>query len=106
MTACRSSLHVKAVILLTIAVPANAARAGDLRREVEALRQGDRNDREAAMLDDLERRASEALAAIPRSRTAAEADQARGRLRRELELSLGVGRLPWPPELRPRVVGT
>ena len=58
------------------------------------------------MLDNLERRAREALAAIPRSRTARDADRMREPLRRELERSLGIGRLPWPPALRPRVVGT
>src|SRR3954454_22817970 len=105
MTARRSSLLVRAMTVLSIAVFASAARAGDLRREVEALRQGDRTDREAAMLDNLERRASEALAAIPRSHTARDADRVREPLRRELERSLGVGRLPWPPSLRPRVVG-
>ena len=60
----------------------------------------------AAVLDNLERRAREALAAIPRSLTARDADRMRGPLRRELERSLGTGRLPWPPALRPRVVGT
>ena len=30
----------------------------------------------------------------------------RGRLRRRLQQSLGTDRLPWPPALRPRVVGT
>ena len=47
----------------------------------------------------------EALAAIPRSRTASDADVRREPRRRELERSLGVRRLPWPPALRPRVVG-
>src|SRR3954454_12994248 len=106
MTARRSSLLVRAMTVLSIAVFASAARAGDLRREVDVLRQGDRTDRESAMLDNLERRAREALAAIPRSRTARDADRMREPLRRGLGRSLGVGRLPWPPTLRPRVVGT
>src|SRR4051812_11419998 len=101
----RSSRLVRAMTALLIVVLAGAVRADDLRREVEALRQDDHTDREAAMLDNLERRAREALAAIPRSRTAGDADRMLAPLRRELERSLGVGRLPWPPALRPRVVG-
>ena len=54
------------------------------------------------MLDNLERRAREALAAIPRSHTARDADRMRGPLRGELERSLGTGRLPWPPALHRR----
>src|SRR5262249_34965919 len=102
----RSPAFVGTITSLLIVAFAGAARAEDLRRELDALRQGDRTDREAAMLDNLERRAREVLAAIPRSRTARDADRMREPLRRELERSLGVGRLPWPPNLRPRVVGT
>lgn len=82
-----------------------AARAEELRREVEALRPSDVAARGAAVLDNLERRAREALAAIPRSLTARDADRTRGPLRQKLERSLGHGRLPWPPALRPSVVG-
>jgi len=60
---------------------------------------------EKAVLDNLERRAQEALAAIPHARTAAEANKARPGLRRQLENSLGFRRLPWPAELRARTVG-
>src|SRR3954468_5683249 len=105
MTDRRSSRLVGAIASLLIVAFAGAARAEDLRRELDALRQNDRTGREAAMLDNLERRACEALAAIPRSRTARDADLRREPLRRGLERSLGVGRLPWPPDLRPRVVG-
>jgi dienelactone hydrolase len=90
---------------LFLVVVASAARADDLRREVDALRQHDRTDREAAMLDDLERRARAALEAIPRSYTARDADRTRAPLRRELQQSLGDRRLPWPPALHPKVVG-
>jgi dienelactone hydrolase len=93
------------VTALAIVIFAGAARAEDLRREVDALRQIDRTNREAAMLDNLERRAREALAAIPRADTARDADRMREPLRRKLRESLGVGRLPWPPTLRARVVG-
>ena len=65
----RSSVIVRAITSLSIVVSAGAARAEDLRRELDALRQGDPTGRGAAMLDNLERRAREALAAIPRSRT-------------------------------------
>jgi dienelactone hydrolase len=102
----RSSRLLRAIASLLIVAFAGAARAEDLRRDLDALRQDDRTDREAAMLDNLERRACEALAAIPRSRTARDADRMREPLRRRLGRSLGVGRLPWPPTLRPRVVGT
>src|SRR4051794_33279074 len=98
----RSSAVVGAMAALSAIVFAANGRAEDLRREVDALRRDDRTDREAAMLDNLERRAREALAAIPRSRTAVDADRRRAPLRRELERSLGVERLPWPPALRPR----
>src|SRR5947209_4748871 len=101
----RSSRLVRAMASLLIVAFAGAARAEDLRRELDALRQNDRTDRAAAMLDNLERRAREALAAIPRSRTARDVDGRREPLRRELERSLGVGRLPWPPTLRPRIIG-
>ena len=71
----RSSRLVGAMTSLLIVVFAGAVRAEDLRREVDALRQNDLTDREAAMLDNLERRAREALAAIPRSHTARDADR-------------------------------
>ncbi|MGP0070256.1 MAG: alpha/beta hydrolase family protein [Isosphaeraceae bacterium] len=57
------------------------------------------------MLDNLEERARGALAAVPRSRNRREADEARPMLRQKLLRSLGLQRLPWPPDLRPRVVG-
>ncbi|MFI5455699.1 MAG: alpha/beta hydrolase family protein [Isosphaerales bacterium] len=88
-----------------IVVLACAVRADDLRREVDALRPNDVTAQGAAVLDDLEQRARDALAAIHRCTTARDADRMRGRLRRELTRSLGTDRLPWPPDLRPRVVG-
>jgi dienelactone hydrolase len=95
-----------AISPLLIVAFAGAVQAEDWGRQVDALRPKDVTSREAAVLDNLERRAQEALAAIPRSQTARDADLRRGPLRRELERSLGVGWLPWPPALRPRVVGT
>jgi dienelactone hydrolase len=81
-------------------------RAQDLRQQVDALRPKDVTSRTAAVLDNLERRAHAALSAVPRSQTAGDADKRRGPLRRQLEQSLGIARLPWPPTLRPRIVGT
>jgi len=63
-------------------------------------------DRDTAILDALERRARETLAAIHHAETGAEADSARPVLRQKLEHSLGFRQLPWPPDLEPRVVNT
>src|SRR4051812_50219905 len=101
----RLSAFVWAMISLLIFVFTGAVRAEDLRRQVDALRQNDRTDREAAMLDNLERRASEALAAIPRSHTARDADRVREPLRRGVGRAPGGGRGPWPPSPRPRPLG-
>jgi len=101
-----SVAQVRATTSFLIVLLAGAVRAEDLRREVDALRPNDVTARGAAVLDNLERRAREALAAIPRSATARDADRMRGRLRRELNRSLGTDRLPWPPALRPRMIGT
>jgi len=79
---------IKRIAVLLIALPLTAQTPG-----------------EKAVLDDLERRAREALAAIPHARTAQEADKARSGLRLELENSLGFRRLGWPPQLRARSVG-
>jgi dienelactone hydrolase len=88
-----------------VMLAAGVLRAQDWRREVEALRPGDVAAQSTKMLDNLERRAREALAAIPRSFTARDADRRRPVLRRELERSLGVGRLPWPPKLNSHKIG-
>jgi dienelactone hydrolase len=106
MTARRSVAAVRAISTCLIVLFTARAHAEDLRREVDALRPGDLSARGAAVLDNLERRAREALAAIPRSATAADADRMRAPRRRQLAHSLGIDRLPWPPELRPRVVGS
>src|SRR5579883_2424607 len=79
---------------------------GGLEAEIAALRPKDVSAQEAAVLDNLEERARRALSAIARARNRQEADQARPRLRRQLLQSLGIPHLPWPPDLRPRLVGT
>lgn len=73
--------------------------------KVRVLRPSDVSAGETAVLDNLERRARETLAAIPRAKTRGQADAARAELRRNLEQSLGFRKLPWPPKLAPRVVG-
>jgi dienelactone hydrolase len=100
-----SAADLKVMTWFLIVLCSSAARAEDLRCEVDALRPNDVTVSERAVLDNLERRACEALAAIPRSITARDADQMRAPLRRELKRSLGTDRLPWPLALHPRVVG-
>ena len=80
--------------------------AQDWLAEVRALRPSDTKAEEAAVLDEVQARARRTLDAVPRAHTRAEADAARAGLRRELEASLGFRLLPWPPDLRPRSVGT
>ncbi len=58
-----------------------------------------------AVLDDFEQRAQAALTRIPRAHREAEAETARPGLRKRLEESLGLRRLPWPPDLRATVTG-
>lgn len=92
--------------LFLIALLDGWAEAGDFQQEIAALRPKDVSAQETAVLDNLEQRAQRALGAIPRARSRQEADRARPGLRRRLLHSLGIPRLPWPPDLRPRIVGT
>jgi dienelactone hydrolase len=94
------------MLLVALALAAADAPGRDLQREIAALRPRDVSAQEKAVLDNLEGRASRALAAIPRARDRREADRARPELRRRLLDSLGIARLPWPPDLRPRHAGT
>ena len=96
---------VSYVALLSIAL-VGVTDQGGLQSEIAALRPLDVSAQEAAVLDNLEERAQRALGAIPHARNAQEADLARPTLRRKLMYSLGIARLPWPPDLRPRIVGT
>jgi dienelactone hydrolase len=75
-------------------------------QEIRALRPADDKSQEAAVLDDLQHRAKEALGRIPHARTRGAADEARPVLRRKLEESLGFRRLPWPPVLNVHTAGT
>lgn len=80
--------------------------AEDWEHAIRALRPADSKAQEAALLDDLQRRAKQALDAIPHARTRAEADHARPGLRQKLEQSLGFRKFSWPPDLQATVVGT
>lgn len=91
-------------MLLLLLSPAGFAQ--DWGSAVRLLRPSDTAAQEAAVLDEVQRRAAEALAAIPRAHTQAEADRARPELRRKLRESLGYERFPWPPKLQVRRVGT
>ncbi len=97
---------MSASFLVALSLAAADAPEETLKREIAALRPRDTSAREVAVLDNLEQRASRALAAIPRARNRREADAARPELRRRLLQSLGLPRLPWPPDFRPRIVGT
>ncbi|MBI4877341.1 MAG: prolyl oligopeptidase family serine peptidase [Acidobacteria bacterium] len=81
------------------------ALAPEWAREVEALRPADTSAAERAVLDALESRARETLAALRHPQTRAETEAARPRLRRQLEEALGYRRLP-RSTARPRVTGT
>src|SRR5215467_3384206 len=80
--------------------------AGDWENEVRKLRPADTKVLETAVLDDLQRRAHNALTAIQHARTPSQAAEFRPALRQKLTKSLGYGLLPWPPDLHARTVGT
>lgn len=95
---------MRCVLLMTML--AWACLAQDWESAVRALRPADTSAQEKAVLDDVQNRAAEALAAIRHAQTGAEADRARPELRRKLRESLGYERFPWPPRLQVRHVGT
>jgi dienelactone hydrolase len=99
-------IHRTTLLLMALSCASADEPGRELQREIAAMRPKDLSAQEAAVLDNLEQRANRALAAIPRARDRREADRARPELRRRLLDSLGIPRLPWPPELRPRLVGT
>ena len=93
------------IFLLTAALLIPAC-AQDWASEASALRPQPDPAREQSLLDELDMRAKASLEAIHHARTAQEADSARPGLRRRLKDALGLARLPWPPELKPRITGT
>jgi len=76
-----------------------------LEQQIRSLRAVDVTQRENAVLNELEWRAAQVLAAIHHPASGTEADKMRLSLRSELEKSLGLRKLPWPPDLRARTVG-
>jgi dienelactone hydrolase len=94
------------LVLVALTLATTPVAGQELRREIAALRPRDTSAQESAVLDNLEQRATRALAAIPRARDRREADRLRPELRRRLVHSLGISHLPWPPELRPQLVDT
>lgn len=96
---------MRGISLLWLAACASIAGAQSWEQQVRALRPADASRSEAAVLDNLERRARQTLAAVPRAHTPEQADRARPALRRKLEHSLGFRQLPWPPELQARRTG-
>jgi dienelactone hydrolase len=98
-------LHV-ASLAITLAAASQGALDSGLTQAVLALRPKDLAASESAVLDNLEGRARRVLSDIPRSHDRQAADAARPALRARLRRSLGLDRLPWPPDLKPRVIGT
>ena len=80
--------------------------AQDHEPAVRALRPVDFKAQETALFDSLEHEARAALDAIKHARTRDEVDRPRPELRRKLEESLGLRRLPWPPDLQVETVKT
>ena len=91
-------------LVLLIFFPA-AGSPQDLTSEARALRPSDPSDLSRAADDDLERRAHDALDGIVRANSAKDIEEQRPRLRRRLEKSLGIKRLPWPPDLQVTLTG-
>ncbi|HUG82828.1 MAG TPA: CocE/NonD family hydrolase [Bryobacterales bacterium] len=79
--------------------------AQDLEAQARALRPADPSELSKAADDDLERRAHEALDGIRRVHRPKDIDEQRPVLRRRLEESLGIQRLPWPPDLQTTLTG-
>lgn len=78
----------------------------DLITQARALRPVDTSAAQEAMLDEMEGRARQALAAVKRAKSAREADAARAGLREQLTESLGLRRLPEGRATEARVAGT
>lgn len=94
------------LVLLALAlVRVEPGWAQDLEAQARALRPADPSPLSIAADDDLERRAHEALDGIRRARRAQDIEDQRPDLRDRLEKSLGVGRLPWPPDLQATLTG-
>ena len=91
--------------LLAVTAMRPAFAADDLQRQVRELRPADVHAGERAVLENLDNRVREVLAAVPRKPGMLSREQAAG-LRQQLQRSLGFRQLPWPPDLQPRYAGT
>src|ERR1044071_6003920 len=92
--------------MLAILTASASLFAQDWARQAQALRPPQSAGQDKGFLDALEDRARSTLAAIAHARTPEEAATARPELRRRLEQSLGLKKMPWPPKLNARVTGT
>jgi dienelactone hydrolase len=81
------------------------AGAQDLEAQARALRPADPSPLSKAADDDLEQRAHEALDSIRRAYRLKDIEEQRPELRRKLQASLGIRRLPWPPNLQTTLTG-
>src|SRR5688572_8550188 len=96
----------KAVTAMPALIIAIACHGDTLEQEIRALRPSDTAAGEKAVLDNLQGRARTALAGLKHPTTPQQAGIVRKTLRQKLDQSLGIGLLPWPPNLQPRAVGT
>ncbi|MCZ2154108.1 MAG: prolyl oligopeptidase family serine peptidase [Bryobacterales bacterium] len=92
--------------ILLIVLFAGTSLAQEWEALVRALRPGDTRASSEAVLDEVQERARRSLAAIPHPRTPAEVERVRPILDHALRESLGFEKLPWPPKLNARTVGT
>ena len=96
----------RSIVLVCLALLCvDPGQAQDLEAQARALRPADPSPLSKAADDDLERRAHEALDGIRRARRSKDIEDQRPVLRKRLEKSLGMERLPWPPDLQPTLTG-
>jgi len=88
-------------ILQATAALRPAAAVEELERQVRALRPANVEAGERAVLENLDNRARERLAAIPRNSAMLPGSRVAA-LRKQLERSLGFRQLQWPPDLQAR----
>ena len=91
--------------LLSVAALRPALSSEDLERQVRGLRPADVSAGERAVIENLDSRVREVLAAIPRQRAMLSRERI-VTLRGQLERSLGFRQLPWPPDTQARSAGT
>jgi hypothetical protein len=92
-------------LLVMLLLASAVARSQDLEAQARALRPADPSELSLAADDDLEKRAHEALDGVHRAYRLKDIEEQRPQLRRRLEESLGIKRLPWPPNLQATLTG-